>query len=214
MFRRLIRCFVQGSSTDGFQESFKKPRRSERLSSQKVDDAHKTPISTKQQLPSPVTRSAGDTDESSYFKEATSTPPDGKPIVPFNSEHFTQSSPPQETQAFPSQTVDPDQPLSDEVEDEVKEGVWGYLTPLDPRYGDRVIVLRKRAACHESDTVAEEIASKQNHRNGRRGGPLGQETALEQSKKKGIPAGGFLIGRHAECGKWKRDPSSLSSSSD
>lgn len=111
------------------------------------------------------------------------------------------SSPPNDTQAFPSQYVDPQAALSDEVEDEVKEGVWGYLFPLDTKYG-RCVVLRKRATCPMPDTVSEiEPVKRKNQKKA-----LEQEESYEQSKTQGIPSGGYLIGRHPECDVIIDDP--------
>lgn len=114
------------------------------------------------------------------------------------------SSPPNDTQAFPSQFVDPNAALSDEVEDEVKEGVWGYLLPLDTKYG-RCVVLRKRAACPMPETV-ETFASKDKNGKKKDSSALEQEQSFEKTKVKGIPSGGYLIGRHPECDVIVEDP--------
>ncbi|KAJ8121105.1 hypothetical protein ONZ43_g2359 [Nemania bipapillata] len=183
----------------------KKPRRSERLS-QKPDtgaDKLKTPI-VKNQLPSPVTHL---TDNHDTYKEPTAEPPEGRPSQVTHrtpEETFSQvhrlSSPPQDTQAFPtSQFVDANAALSDEVEDEVKEGVWGYLFPLDTRYGGRCVVLRKRAACPHTKDNGTPVGSKQKNKST----PEKQE---EKSKIKGVPSGGYLIGRHPECDVVIDDP--------
>jgi serine/threonine-protein kinase Chk2 len=166
----------------------------------------KTPVNKGQQLPSPMTNLT--TDETSQpYKEDTATPPEGRNQLPHHlheDEAFSQgqafSSPPEDTQAFPSQHVDPNAALSDEVEDEVKEGVWGYLLPLDTRYGGRCFVLRKRAACPLPDTVSESDQSGSNSKTKKPGqeGLLKAEDSFEQST---IKAGGYLIGRHPECGK-------------
>lgn len=206
MIRRLIHV-LQGSPNDASeQESFKKPRRSERLS-QRVDDVNKTPISTRQQLPSPVTHDTADDIDLRTVKEATATPPEGRPSqVTHREDNYSQayafSSPPQDTQAF-SQNVDPNAPLSDEVEDEVKEGVWGYLFPMDTRYGGRCVVLRKRSSCPNSATTSETVVST-SARTVRRGPrALVQEEENFEKRKiySGLPSGGYLIGRHPECGE-------------
>jgi serine/threonine-protein kinase CHEK2 len=109
------------------------------------------------------------------------------------------SSPPQDTQPL-SQFVDAQAVLADEVEDEVKEGVWGYLVPLDPKYGEKPIVLKKRNACPKPDAV--EVA-KNEEAAGTRDKPtaLRQEEAYERTKiGSGAASGGYLIGRHPECG--------------
>ncbi|KAH8884490.1 Pkinase-domain-containing protein [Thozetella sp. PMI_491] len=190
---------MQGSPAEAPSESFKRPRRSERLSQKPEQDHQKTPVSIKQHLPSPITHLT--TEESSeLYKEATATPPEGRPSqVAHRDDTYTQanqfSSPPQDTQAFPSQHIDPNAPLSDEVQDEVKEGVWGYLFPMDTRYGGRCVVLRKRAACPGTD---------ENQKSSK---PLlKDEDSFEEIKMKGVPSGGYLIGRHPECDVVVDDP--------
>lgn len=89
--------------------------------------------------------------------------------------------------------MNPDAALSDEVEDEVKEGVWGYLFPLDTRYG-RCVVMKKRSTCPKPDTVAG-VKTVRKTTNA-----LQQEDNFENTKVKGVPSGGYLIGRHPECG--------------
>ena len=99
------------------------------------------------------------------------------------------------TQAFTStQVVDPNAPLSDEVQDEVKEGVWGYLLPLDMRYG-KAIVLRKRTSCPDPQTPGNTpiVGSV-------RASARGQTPDVAASPRPSInQSGGYLIGRHPEC---------------
>lgn len=190
----------------------KKPRRSERLSHKPdADGANgangkvKTPIITNQ-LPSPVTHQATGSDRDGY-KEPTEEPPEGRPSqvthrTPEESSSQVQgfSSPPQDTQAFPtSQYVDANGALSDEVQDEVKEGVWGYLFPLDIKYGGQCIVLKKRSTCPHPSDVADAVDSKKSTKN--RQSATEQEESWDKSRTKGVPSGGYLIGRHPECGK-------------
>ncbi|KAI1799286.1 checkpoint kinase 2-like protein [Daldinia bambusicola] len=189
----------------------KKPRRSGRLS-QKAENAEqlKTPVITnKQQLPSPVTHQAESED---LYKESTAEPPDGRPSQVTHrtpEETFSQlqrlSSPPQDTQAFPtSQFVEGNGTLSDEVEDEEKEGVWGYLFPLDPKHGGRCVVLKKRSTCQLPNDVSDALAKEQSGSSD--ASALKQEENFEKSKVKGIPSGGYLIGRHPECDIIVDDP--------
>lgn len=169
--------------------------------SQKPDaaaDKLKTPV-IHNQLPSPLTHL---TDNSGTYKEPTAEPPEGRPSQVTHrkpEETYSQaqrlSSPPQDTQAFPtSQYVDANAALSDEVEDEVKEGVWGYLFPLNTRYGGRCVVLKKRVACPRPNDAGSPADSKKNDKS-----PLEQE---EKANTKGVPSGGYLIGRHPECGRF------------
>lgn len=200
---------LQGSLPEDETES-KKPRRSDRLSHAAPD---KTPVSHDQQLPTPVTHLATET-SSDLYKEPTATPPgapseDVTPRKP--SEAWVQSqalsSPPQDTQPL-SQYVDRHPALSEDVVDEVKEGVWGYLVPLDPKYGDKPLVLKKRGSCPLPNAV-ETAASGGQRANSGRSAAAKAEEAYEQTKIKGVPSGGYLIGRHPECGKLNPDISFL-----
>ncbi|KAI1083242.1 checkpoint kinase 2-like protein [Whalleya microplaca] len=192
---------VRDSPTSPDTDS-KKPRRSGRLS-QKAETGSeqlKTPVTrNKQKLPSPVTNQAGSEE---LYKESTAEPPGGRPSQVTHrtpEETFSQgqglSSPPQDTQAFQaSQLVDPNAALSDEVEDEVKEGVWGYIYDVSKGNRQQCFVLRKRSVCPDSDDIAGTLTKEQS------GAPaLRQEETFEKSKIKGIPSGGYLIGRHPEC---------------
>lgn len=66
--------------------------------------------------------------------------------------------------------------------DEVKEGVWGYLVPLDRN--QRTLILRRRVACMNEEEEKEREKE-------------------DDSQKIGPPSNGYLIGRHPECGKLK-----------
>jgi serine/threonine-protein kinase Chk2 len=104
------------------------------------------------------------------------------------------SSPPGDTQAL-SQFVYPPRALADDVEDEAAEGVWGYLIPLDARFGN-ALVLKRRENC---SSPALEVIS---HRNGtsRTKRPKKNDSLGRAKEQIGSP-GGYLIGRHSECGK-------------
>ncbi|KAM0546671.1 hypothetical protein ACHAPJ_010708 [Fusarium lateritium] len=179
----------------------KKPRRAERLS----PDPDKTPVVNKQHLPSPLTHLTDDSSEPN--KEPTATPQQER--TPKKTEdNFSQaqalSSPPQDTQPL-SQFVDRHPAISDDIEDEIREGVWGYLVPLDPKYGDKPIVLKKRSACPLPDTVGDEAkkdnknhAETTNTKNGK-SAAMKDEENFEKKKEKGVSSGGYLIGRHPEC---------------
>ncbi|KAF4974967.1 hypothetical protein FZEAL_8192 [Fusarium zealandicum] len=193
----------RGSLPDDETET-KKPRRSDRLT---PGDHDKTPVVNKQHLPSPLTHV---TDESSELvKEPTATPPGQRhqDITPKKTDDaFSQaqalSSPPQDTQPL-SQFVDRHPAISDDIEDEVREGVWGYLVPLDPKYGDKPIVLKRRSACPKPDTV-HEGAIKEGVANNGKAAAVQEEEAYEKGKVKGAASGGYLIGRHPECGQHRR----------
>jgi len=119
------------------------------------------------------------------------------------------SSPPldtQPTQPF-SQFIYPPKSLSIDVEDEEAEGVWGYLMPLDNIFGE-TLVLKKRSAC-PAPFPGSGFGAGSDER-GKQGGNQGcgsinfvaEELEYEKNKQNlGFPAGGYLIGRHPECGK-------------
>ncbi|GAW22554.1 hypothetical protein ANO14919_120940 [Xylariales sp. No.14919] len=86
-------------------------------------------------------------------------------------------------------------PLSDDVEDEAKEGVWGYLLPTRKDHGrDPVIVLRKRVVL-PGDGIEEASPSDKGKDTDQK--PEGKRLKTFQSKPS--PPGGFLIGRHRDC---------------
>jgi serine/threonine-protein kinase Chk2 len=194
---------LQGSLPEDETDT-KKPRRSDRLAQV---DPDKTPVSREHHLPSPVTNNA--TDGSTELpKEHTATPPvaAADELTPRKApeglgQSQALSSPPQDTQPL-SQFIDRHPALSDEVVDELKEGVWGYLVPLDPKYGDKPLVLKKRVACPIPDDVEAlsdgTVQSKSESKNSK---PVKDEETYEKTKVKGVAAGGYLIGRHPECGK-------------
>lgn len=179
----------------------KKPRRSDRLAHA---DPDKTPVSREHQLPSPVTNNA--TDGSTELpQEHTATPPVAvaDELTPRKApdslgQSQALSSPPQDTQPL-SQFIDRHPAFSDDVVDEIKEGVWGYLVPLDPKYGDKPLVLKKRVSCPLPDTV--EAAADGAGQDNKESSAVKEEEAYEKTKVKGVAAGGYLIGRHPECGK-------------
>jgi serine/threonine-protein kinase Chk2 len=143
---------------------------------------------------------------SEAYKEATATPPEGRPS---QLRHRTPeastvqvdggSSPPQDTQAF-SQFVHPNPVLSKDIEDEAAEGVWGYLLPLDAKYGDS-LVLRKRSACPLPDGM-KDIGKESKGKSSKGKNFEKREEAYKETKLNGIASGGYLIGRHPECGKF------------
>ena len=178
-------------------------RRSERISSQLSQT--KTPlVHNNLQLPSPLTHQESTATES--FRASTVTPPEGRPS---QIQHRTPgsspaafSSPPADTQPF-SQFVLPSQSLSHDVLDEEREGVWGYLVPIDVTFGE-TLVLRRRGACPLGDTRDElgrggkELAKGKTELEGFKK----EEENYEASKRQqGLPSRGYLIGRHPECGR-------------
>lgn len=100
------------------------------------------------------------------------------------SQRIMSSSPKNDTQAY-SQFY-PARPLADDVEDEASEGVWGYLLPLG--IGNH-LVLKKREVGNSTE-VDKHHSSISNQLERR---PL--------KKSHSNHPGGYLIGRHPECGK-------------
>lgn len=137
-------------------------------------------------LPTPLTH--GRSTAPDIRNEVTATPPQSPSQVrrqsPTHAE-FSQgrSSPPGDTQAL-SQFVYPPRAFADEVEDEDAEGVWGYLMPLDDKV-DRAFVLKKRDGCAGRDDSSKEKSGK-------------RIPARKPGNSRG--PGGYLIGRHPECG--------------
>lgn len=186
----------------GEEQDPKKPRRSQRISSQ----AQNTPLDKKSHLPSPLTHyEPAPLDE---FKEVTASPPEGRPsqirhrTPPASSPpRIGLSSPPNDTQAL-SQFIHPPNAFSHEVEDEEAEGVWGYLVPIDSVFGD-TLVLRKRVSCPAPFPDGD--FGRGTKKRGRGAcdveSYVKEEANYEANKKAyGFPSGGYLIGRHPECG--------------
>ncbi|KAJ9297578.1 hypothetical protein DTO271G3_4353 [Paecilomyces variotii] len=179
-------------SVDNETQDQKKPRRSQRISSQ--TQAQAPPI--KDYLPTPVTQQA--TTATDVDHELTATPPERRssqlrqhtPTSPERQQSY--SSPPGDTQAF-SQFVYPPRAFAEDVEDEAAEGVWGYLLPLDDKVGE-ALVLRKREGCHEQKDEKDGSSDKKNGRASQKQSK-GQKTGREKS----YPPSGYLIGRHPEC---------------
>lgn len=192
------RWFIKGSPPENDSDT-KKPRRVE----PPANSADEHPSTSarpqpQQQQPTPVTVAE---DSIELRKEETATPPEGRPSQVSHrdpEERYSQaqvySSPPlQDTQAVPTQQIEAALALSDEVEDEVKEGVWGYLFPLDTQYGGRCIVMKKRPACGSPSEPPEATAGKALM--------TPTDNAGSSRAKCTSSSGGYLIGRHPECGK-------------
>lgn len=104
-------------------------------------------------------------------------------------------SPPGDTQPF-SQLLNPTSALSSQVGDEDAEGVWGYLIPLDHKFG-QTLVLRERAACPLPES--KKTLKQKPKKNTAKSGYTRSEEKYEEAKTRGIASGGYLIGRHPEC---------------
>ncbi|KAF1838355.1 Pkinase-domain-containing protein [Decorospora gaudefroyi] len=144
-------------------------------------------------LPSPVTHKESTGDASEGYKEGTQSPPPDRASQTRGPGGL--SSPPSDTQPF-SQFVYPPENRTYAVHDEIDEEVWGYLVPLDAGAED-VLILRRREACPVSAKLV-------GRTNGKESVPREefkeQEAKYENEKQeRGIPAGGYLVGRHREC---------------
>jgi len=189
------------------QEDQKKPRRSTRNSSLVPPANH--------QLPSPVTGdvslTTGKSKETTVEPPASSqlhrgakntpnphvtTPPPSSPVT----SSVQLNSPPGDTQMFTQASVSRNF-NTHEVEDEEGEGVWGYLIPIDQSFGD-ALVLRRRTACpmgqEKTESDGKSKVAKDEYKR--------QEERYEETKIKGAASGGYLVGRHPECGEYCFQP--------
>lgn len=179
---RLLTIVVQ-ASVDANSSDLKKPRRSQRISSQ--HQPFDTPVE-QDYLPTPLTNTRSTAPDIRH--EVTATPPESpshnRRQSPINAEPSQGvPSPPGDTQAF-SQFLYPPRAFADEVENEDAEGVWGYLMPLDDKV-DGAFVLKTRDGCSGRDESTQD-------KSGRKPSPRKQGTNRAPS--------GYLIGRHPECG--------------
>ncbi|KAL1793291.1 hypothetical protein ACET3X_008273 [Alternaria dauci] len=149
-------------------------------------------------LPSPVTHKESTGDASEGYKEGTQSPPPAKS----SQAKAAISSPPSDTQPF-SQFVYPPESRTYAVEDEEDEQVWGYLVPMEGQAED-VLVLRRREACPVPSTLVGKIDGKAHVKKDEY---KGQEEKYENEKQdRGVPSGGYLIGRHRECDRVLNSP--------
>lgn len=197
---------VQRSVAESDEEHSKKPRRSERHAAQKDQTDQK-----QTHLPSPVTvkeatnDSVGDDETKHDLQRPTKSPSPAAQKYGQRTPHSSPPpasqglrSPPSDTQAY-SQFITP-APYSYEVKDEEGEGVWGYLVPLTGGPdSQKTMVLRRRTACPKPtqrppSQNGRQVVKKDEYKE--------QEQKYEETKiGPGMPAGGYLIGRHPECGK-------------
>ncbi len=210
MLRRLI-PWLQGSpADDDEQDSFKKPRRSMRISKRTGhDDDLKTPVQNRNHLPSPLTNVASET-ATEFDKEATATPPQDRPSQAARrraddphsqSQGIAFSSPPQDTQAFSQQLdIDPNAPLVEGV-DELKDGVWGYLLPLGSTDLRAPVVLKNKLLAPPPTSSAEPLATTPIAGNGSARGRQRTPAGDRAQDDKSPAALGYIIGRHPECGR-------------
>ena len=194
-------------NSTGEGQDTKKPRRSDRISSQ----VETTPLKDKGKayLPSPLTHQESTATEE--YKELTASPPQGRPsqirhrTPPLSSPTRPSqglSSPPADTQVF-SQFIIPPKSLSHEVEDEEAEGVWGYLVPIDDVSGE-TLVCKSRSACPAPYPSGDfgKGSTKRAKAKTAAASYVDEELAYEKEKRaSGFPSGGYLIGRHPECGR-------------
>jgi serine/threonine-protein kinase CHEK2 len=190
---------LQASTSE--EQDIKKPRRSHRISSQSHAQSPKTPVVNKSYLPSPLTNQ--DSTVTETYKEGTVTPPEGRPSqirhhTPTSSPRSNSlSSPPGDTQVF-SQFIFPRQDL-DDSDEEPDENTWGYLHPLDERFGKKLI-MKKRPSCPAPSAPLEVSKTKKKSKDRGTGNLVKDEEQYEKTKRAvGHPSGGYLVGRHPEC---------------
>lgn len=121
--------------------------------------------------------------------EVTATPPEspsqGRQLSPPKPEFSEDlSSPPGDTQAL-SQFVYPPRAFADD-EDEDAEGVWGYLLPLDDKVNG-AFVLKHRNGCSAQNEQSQDKPAKKSD---------------SRKSANSRPPGGYLVGRHPECGEY------------
>lgn len=179
----LLTLVVQASVDANSSDLKKKPRRSQRISSQ--HQPLETPVEH-DYLPTPLTHDRSTAPD--IRNEVTATPPESpsheRHQSPINAEPSQGvPSPPGDTQAL-SQFLYPPRAFADEVGDENAEGVWGYLIPLDDKV-DEAFVLKTRDGCTGHDEATQD-------KSGRKASARKQGTSRAP--------GGYLIGRHPECG--------------
>ncbi|USW57901.1 Putative serine/threonine-protein kinase, active [Septoria linicola] len=179
-------------STGEVNDEPKKPRRSGRLSG--PDDVKQGPF------PSPITNQDTASTNGTFSPppsdrtRETRTPPAGSP--PLSQRFAGLSSPIGDTQPY-SQFLTPAS-VNYEVEDEEGEGVWGYLVPA-AGFASDTLTLRKRAAC---PVPLHSTGKPSGRQKVKKGEWKNQEEDYEAEKSSnGVPAGGYLIGRHPECDK-------------
>lgn len=219
------------TADDGDLKKPRRSQRISSSTQQSQPEAKKTPLKEKHQsyLPSPLTHKESTVTESDeeHSRQSTPPPPEGRPSQirhrtpnasptrdtqgglntqgPFTQNGYnTQSglsSPPSDTQAF-SQFVFPSKTLSHEVDDEEAEGVWGYLVPVDAVFG-KTLVLKTRTACPAPYPKGGFGKGTKDRAKGTAGVNFKQQEHDYEKRKvtEGFPAGGYLIGRHIECGQ-------------
>lgn len=183
------------------EQDTKKPRRSQRLNSLSHPKSPKTPIINKNYLPSPLTHH--DSTVTETYKDGTVTPPEGRPSqirhhTPASSPRLNPlSSPPGDTQPF-SQFVFPPRDLEDS-DGELDESTWGYLFPMDERFGKK-LTMKKRPACPAPVPPLEVGRTSKKTKARATGSLVKDEEKYEKTKREvGHPSGGYLVGRHPEC---------------
>lgn len=186
------------------QEETKKPRRSQRLSQATPEKANKTPVD-QNYLPSPLTHhDSSVTNTTVNNRDGTASPPQTlsqrNQATPQSSPQLTGlSSPPGDTQVL-SQFIYPPRDLGDELEEE--EGTWGFLAPIDPNVGHRM-VMKRRAFCPAPTKPLEISRSLNDNRKHHKSDALVKDEEKYENDKQAddsaFPAGGYLIGRHPEC---------------
>lgn len=79
------------------------------------------------------------------------------------------------------------------------------MLPLDQKYG-KSLVLKKRNACPLPDDMQDfgNFSGNRLSKDGKSKDFGKEEEAYDDTKLKGVASGGYLIGRHPECGEFCR----------
>jgi serine/threonine-protein kinase Chk2 len=124
--------------------------------------------------------------------------PNSQFLSPRRSSHgrdVSQLSPQNDTQTQPYSQFLPPVAYSYEVEDEEKEGVWGYL--LDNYRNSEPLVLRHRKTCPGPKQLNHQVLAKTVPKQQY----LDDERKYEKEKAEEGASSGYLVGRHPECGR-------------
>ncbi|RMZ89098.1 hypothetical protein DV736_g3661, partial [Chaetothyriales sp. CBS 134916] len=183
-------------TADG-QES-KKPRRSERISSQSQNEAAPQPVK-KSYLPSPLTNQHSTATELS--KDQTNSPAtygtsQKRAVTPISSQQL--SSPPTDTQPL-SQFVYPPRKVEQDLDDD-DDATWGYLFSMSSDQKHK-LAMKHRSFC---PAPAKPLEVSRHTVKSKRHKKVDDLVKAEEAYEKdqlalGSPSSGYLIGRHPEC---------------
>ncbi|TGJ84183.1 hypothetical protein E0Z10_g4569 [Xylaria hypoxylon] len=135
-------------------------------------------------------------------KTATTQPKKGEKLPKTDQEDQTDQQTIKPQPGVTGETPTTVTPLSDEVNDEEKGGVWGYLIPIHRDRGKDPIIVLKKYVVEREGAVEDANPSNKVKQTYKKPGRERHGTALSQPN----PSGGFLIGRHPDCDLVVDDP--------